>query len=117
MKQQAIELFKQGVAIREIARRLEKNYSTVHGWVKKQQAQAEEEEPQTLFVIPDTQVKQGVDLDYIHWIGNYIKHKKPPIIVQIGDWYDMEALSSYDKGKKRAEGKRFINDINAGIRL
>lgn len=117
MRQQAVELYKQGVAIREIARQLNRPYGTVHYWITKSIPKKDfidPNEPQTIFVIPDTQVKNGVGLDYIHWIGNYIKHKKPPIIVQIGDWYDMEALSSYDKGKKRAEGKRFINDINAG---
>ena len=116
MKQQAIELFEQGVAIREIARRLEKNYSTVHGWVKKHKdvAVVTTKRNPSIFVIPDTQVKHGISLGYIHDIGFYIAYKKPEIIQQIGDFYDMESLSSYDKGKKRAEGKRFINDLNAG---
>lgn len=68
----------------------------------------------TIFVIPDTQVKGGISLDYIHWIGSYIKRKKPDIIVMIGDWYDMEALSTYDKGQLSAEGKRVKKDIEAG---
>lgn len=68
----------------------------------------------TIFVIPDTQVKGGISLDYIHWIGSYIKRKKPDIIVMIGDWYDMEALSTYDKGQLSAEGKRVKKDIDAG---
>lgn len=68
----------------------------------------------TIFVIPDTQCKQGVDLGYIHWIGSYLARKKPDIIVMIGDWYDMASLSTYDKGKLSAEGKRVKEDIEAG---
>lgn len=68
----------------------------------------------TIFVIGDTQVKQGVSLEYIHWVGNYIAAKKPDIIVHIGDHYDMAALSSYDKGMLSAEGRRVKADIDAG---
>lgn len=68
----------------------------------------------TIFVIGDTQVKQGIDLSYIHWVGSYIARKKPEIIVNIGDWYDMQSLSSYDKGQLSAEGRRVKADIEAG---
>lgn len=68
----------------------------------------------TIFVIGDVQVKQGISLDYIHWVGNYIAKKKPDIIVNIGDWYDMQSLSSYDKGQLSAEGRRVKADIEAG---
>lgn len=68
----------------------------------------------TIFVIGDTQVKQGVSLEYIHWVGNYIAAKQPDIIVHIGDHYDMAALSSYDKGMLSAEGRRVKADIDAG---
>ena len=68
----------------------------------------------TIFVIPDTQCKQGVDLDYIHWVGAYIARKKPDIIVHLGDHYDMASLSTYDKGKLSAENKRYAADIEAG---
>lgn len=68
----------------------------------------------TIFVIGDLQVKQGLELDYIHHIGAYIAKKKPDIIVQIGDWFDNAALSSYDRGRLSAEGKRLSADIAAG---
>lgn len=68
----------------------------------------------TIFVIPDTQCKQGVDLGYMHWIGNYISLKKPDIIIHLGDHYDMAALSSYDKGQLSAEGRRVKADMDAG---
>lgn len=68
----------------------------------------------TIFVIGDTQCKQGVNLEYMHWIGSYIARKKPDIIVHIGDHYDMASLSSYDKGQLSAEGRRVKDDLEAG---
>jgi predicted MPP superfamily phosphohydrolase len=65
-------------------------------------------------VIPDTQVKPGVNIDHLEWAGNYASEKKPDVIVMIGDWFDMPSLSSYDKGKMSFEGRRYVNDIKAG---
>lgn len=70
----------------------------------------------THLVIPDTQVKPGVPTDHFTWIGKYIADKKPDVIVQIGDFADMESLSSYDKGKKSHEGRRYRKDLEAGWR-
>ncbi len=69
----------------------------------------------THLMIPDTQAKPGVDLSYCSWIGEYIASKKPDVIVHIGDHFDLPSLSSYDKGTKKAEGKRLNEDITAGI--
>lgn len=68
----------------------------------------------TILVIADTQCKSEESLEYMLWIGQYIADKKPDIIVHIGDHYDFPSLSSYDKGKSSAEGKRLIKDIEAG---
>lgn len=65
------------------------------------------------FVIPDTQVKPGVPLDHLVAAGNYIAEKKPDVIVMLGDFADMESLSSYDVGKKSFEGRRYSADIEA----
>lgn len=65
-------------------------------------------------VIPDTQVKPGVDTRFLEWIGNYIAEKQPDYVVHLGDHWDMPSLSSYDKGKRSAEGKRVYQDIKAG---
>ncbi len=62
-------------------------------------------------VIPDCQVKDGVDLSYLTWVGKYLSEKKPDVIVQIGDFADMPSLSSYDIGKKSFEGRRYKTDI------
>jgi hypothetical protein len=40
--------------------------------------------------------------------------KRPDVIVIAGDWHDMPSLSSYDRGKRSAEGRRYKDDIVAG---
>jgi hypothetical protein len=64
-------------------------------------------------VIPDTQIKPGVQLDHIHWIAQYIVDKRPDVLVIIGDWADMPSLSSYDVNTKSAEGRTYRDDILA----
>lgn len=66
-------------------------------------------------VIPDTQVKPGVDTAHLTHIGQYILDHKPEVIVHIGDHFDMPSLSSYDKGRRAFEGRRYKHDIKAGI--
>ncbi len=63
------------------------------------------------FVLPDVQAKPGVCLEHLAHIGQYIVDKKPDVIICIGDFADMESLSSYDKGKKSFEGRRYKKDI------
>lgn len=67
------------------------------------------------FYIPDTQCKPNISMEYLRVIGEYIVNRKPDVIIHAGDHADMESLSSYDKGKKRAEGKRVNLDIEASI--
>lgn len=69
----------------------------------------------THIVIPDCQVKPGVDISYLTKIGRYIAKKKPDVIICIGDFADMESLSSYDKGKKSFEGRRYRKDVDSAI--
>lgn len=64
-------------------------------------------------LIPDVQAKDGVSLEHLNWIGQFIVRKKPNVIIQIGDFADMPSLSSYDKGTKEFEGKRYKKDIAA----
>lgn len=64
-------------------------------------------------VIPDVQAKPGIDFTYLNNIGKYLVEKKPEVIVCIGDFADMPSLSSYDKGKKSFEGRRYLADIDA----
>ena len=79
--------------------------------------------PETILVIPDTQVEPGDPLDHLGWIGEELLcyRKKPNLtIVQLGDHAHMASLSSYDRGKKEMEGRRYNADIeaaNAGFDL
>lgn len=63
-------------------------------------------------VIPDCQFKAGVPHEHLIAAGNYIVKKKPDVVVCIGDFADMESLSSYDVGKKSFEGRRYKQDID-----
>ena len=67
------------------------------------------------FIIPDTQCKPGVPLNHLTAAGNYIVDKQPDVIVHLGDHWDMPSLSSYDKGKRSFEGRRYNLDIEAGL--
>jgi len=64
-------------------------------------------------VIPDIQAKPGHDFSYLTKIGKYLVEKKPDKIICLGDFADMESLSSYDQGKKSFEGRRYMADIEA----
>lgn len=67
-------------------------------------------------VIGDTQTKQGVLTDNLEWIGCYIADQFFGVdieIVHVGDHADMPSLSSYDKGKRAMEGRRYRADIDA----
>ena len=63
--------------------------------------------------IPDTQITPHTPIDHLTWIGNYIIEKKPDVIIQGGDFADIESLSSYDIGKGSFEGRRYADDIKA----
>ncbi len=69
----------------------------------------------TILVLPDAQVKPDDDLAFLRCQGEYIVDKKPDIIVCIGDFSDMESLSSYDKNKRSYEGRRYKNDVESAI--
>lgn len=64
-------------------------------------------------ILPDVQAKDGNDFEFLSCIGRYIVAKKPEVIICLGDFADMESLSSYDVGKKTFEGKRYTKDIQA----
>jgi hypothetical protein len=70
----------------------------------------------THVVIPDTQIKPGVPMEHLGWIGQYIVDKQPDVVVHIGDHADMPSLSSYDRGKRDFEGRRVKEDLAAAHR-
>ena len=122
-QQQALIMYMlEGKGFKEIHKALNVPYITVYGAIRRleehftaEEINKQKREP-TIFVIGDTQCKQGVPLDYMTWVGYYIAKKRPDIIVHIGDNWDLAALSSYDKGQLSAEGKRLNQDIEAGTK-
>lgn len=63
-------------------------------------------------MIPDCQVKEGVDLSHLTWAGEAICDYRPDVIVNIGDFADMPSLSTHDvKGSKYFEGLRYNIDV------
>jgi hypothetical protein len=71
-------------------------------------------------VIPDTQLKPGVPMEHLPWLGKYIVEKKPDVIVLLGDWADMPSLSLHDINTKDAEGRTYRDDIlaaNDGLQM
>lgn len=102
---------------RRIAKSLGVSKSTCSDYLRSQGVSKSTEQHngggKTHLFIPDSQVKPGVSLAYLNWIGQYICRKLPDVIVHAGDFGDMPSLSSYDKGKRTAEGKRVQDDINS----
>lgn len=120
-KQNALSLLVAGKSYKAIHKELGGvPYDTMYGFLRKhcdtftQDEIIRNKRLPTIFVIGDTQCKQGIDMEYMSWIGHYIATKRPDIIVHIGDHYDMAALSSYDKGQRSAEGRRVVADLEAG---
>lgn len=66
-----------------------------------------------ILVLPDVQAKPGIDFAYLTRIGRYMVEKRPDHLVCLGDFADMPSLSSYDKGKKAFEGRRYRADAIA----
>lgn len=65
-------------------------------------------------VLPDVQVRPGVNTDHLEHIGKFIAEKKPDELICIGDFYDFPSLSSYDRGTLKGEGRRYNRDVQAG---
>lgn len=71
--------------------------------------------PKTHIVIPDSHAHPDFNNDRYRLLGNLITDIKPDVVIDIGDWFDMASLCSYDKGKKSFEGRRYTKDISAGV--
>jgi hypothetical protein len=67
----------------------------------------------THLCIPDVQTKQGVCTKHLRHVGKYIVDKRPDVVICLGDFADMPSLSSYDRGTKGFEGRRYKIDIDA----
>ena len=68
-----------------------------------------------LLIIGDPHAHPDYDNDRFTALGEFIVKKQPDIIVCLGDMADMPSLSSYDKGTKGFEGRRYKKDVSAVI--
>ena len=66
------------------------------------------------YIIPDTQVTPDSPTEHLRWAGEYAVKHRPDVIIHIGDHWDFPSLSSYDKGTKSFEGRRYLKDVNSG---
>jgi hypothetical protein len=66
-------------------------------------------------IIGDCHAHDDYDNDRFEAVGNFIVEAHPDVVIQIGDFADMPSLSSYDKGKKSFEGRRYERDCAATI--
>lgn len=64
-------------------------------------------------VIPDPHACPGVSNKRAEWIGKIMYDLRPDKVIVLGDTADMPSLSSYDKGRKAFEGRRYYKDIEA----
>jgi hypothetical protein len=66
-------------------------------------------------LIPDAQLQPGVPSEHIDWAARAIVEYQPDVIVNLGDWWDMHSLSTYDTpGSKSMEGINVKADIDCG---
>lgn len=98
---------------RQIAKALGISKSTVSDYLRGCKIKEPSKHSNRHLLIPDCQVKQGIDMSFLTHIGKYIVKARPDVIINIGDFADMPSLSSYDKGKRAAEGRRVCEDIAA----
>lgn len=68
-----------------------------------------------ILVLPDSHAKPGVPNDRYDWLGQMIIDLRPDVVVDLGDFADMESLSTYDKSKKSFEGRRLKLDIECAV--
>ena len=63
-------------------------------------------------VIGDPHCNPKASNDRFLWAGKLARDLKPDTIICMGDFSSMDSLSSYDKGKKSFEGRRYKKDID-----
>lgn len=66
-----------------------------------------------LLIIGDPHAHPEYDNSRFTALGKFIARRKPAIIVCIGDMADMPSLSSYDRGTRGFEGRRYKKDVSA----
>jgi len=68
-----------------------------------------------LLIIGDPHAHPDYDNSRFEKLGKFIVKAKPDAVICMGDFADMPSLSTYDKGTKGFEGRRYKNDVAAVI--
>lgn len=68
-----------------------------------------------MLIIPDVHAHPDYSNERMAWLGEYILEEKPETIVCLGDFADMPSLSSYDKGTRSFEGRRYKRDVESSL--
>ena len=69
----------------------------------------------THLIIPDAHCTPSVSNERFTWLGKLVARTQPDVIIDIGDWCDMESLCVYDKGKIQFEGRRYKKDVQCAL--
>lgn len=64
----------------------------------------------THLVIGDAHSNPTTNNRRFDWLANFIEVKKPDVIVDIGDWGDLDSIGKYNKGTREAWGSSFAKD-------
>lgn len=64
-------------------------------------------------ILPDPHAHPEYDNLRFRALGNYILEERPTHLICLGDYGDMPSLSSYDKGTRGFEGRRYQLDVDA----
>jgi len=68
-----------------------------------------------VLVVPDPHAHPDFNNDRADWLGKFILERRPDVVVNMGDTFDMPSLSSYDKGKASFHGASYERDIESGV--
>lgn len=68
-----------------------------------------------VLIIPDVHTHPDFDNDRLRWLGRLILDQRPDEVWCLGDFADMPSLSSYDKGKRSFEGRRYKRDVESAL--
>ena len=68
-----------------------------------------------LMIIPDPHAHPDYSNERFRALGRMLMAEQPDCIVCLGDWADLPSLSSYDRGTKGFEGRRYKKDVEASV--
>ena len=66
-----------------------------------------------LLIIGDPHAHPDYDNSRFEKLGKFIVKAEPDAVICMGDFADMPSLSTYDKGTKGFEGRRYKKDVDS----